>query len=248
VQGVTQMLSKGLSTPTAVLSNGFRSAAAEHPISSDGLVDSHRNRLSKVITAEMIEARGYKSVIQRRALPPEYKDYQRRTGLFIARWPVLLNGPDGSQLRPEHPRLREGKQVKYETPAGQLNALDAHPFIKPLLGKSHVPLWVTEGIIKSDAAVAAGLCCVSLCGVWNWRGARERGGAPLALPDWDGIALKGRLAILAFDADVLTKRPVYDALVRLKGFLERKGADVRILYLEHGDLEDYFADGYARVA
>jgi hypothetical protein len=67
----------------------------------------------------------------------------------------------------------------------------------------------------------------------------------LALPDWEGLALKGRLVILAFDADVMTKRSVYDALVRLKAFLERKGADVRALYLEAGDLEDFFADGYA---
>ena len=226
-------------------SSGFRSAAAAQAVNPDGLVDSHRTRLLRVITAEMIEMRGYKSIVQRSALPTEYKDYQRRTGLFVPRWPVLLDCSDGSQLRPDHPRLRDGKPVKYETPAGQLNAVDAHPFIKPLLARSEIPLWVTEGIIKGDAAVAAGLCCVSLCGVWNWRGARERGGAPLALPDWDGIALKGRLVLLAFDADVLTKRAVYGALARLKGFLERKGAQVGIVYLEHGDLEDFFAEGYA---
>jgi len=199
----------------------------------------------------MIAARGYRSVVDRSLLPSEYlESYQRRLGLLVPRWPVLLSHSEGSQLRPYNPRTsitETGKQkiVKYETPAGQLNALDAHPFVKPLLAKAEVPLWVGEGIIKMDAAVAAGLCGVALSGTWNWRGARERGGAPLALPDWDGIALRRRLVILAFDADVMTKKSVYDALARLKAFLERKGADVRALYLESGDLEDYFADGYA---
>src|SRR5690242_4101692 len=88
-------------------SNGFRSAAGAQAVDHDGLVDSHRNRLLKVITPEMITARGYKSIVQRSTLPTEYMDYQRRTGLFIPRWPALLDSSDGSQLRPDHPRHRD---------------------------------------------------------------------------------------------------------------------------------------------
>jgi hypothetical protein len=226
-------------------SNGFQRAVPPQTVGPDGLIALHRNRLLRTITADMIAARGYESIVERSALPVAYRDsYQRRLGLLVRRWPVLLDHSEGSQLRSDSPRIRQGRPVKYETPTGQLNALDAHPFVKPLLANAEVPLWIVEGIVKGDSAVAAGLCCVALSGVWCWL-ARERGGAPLALPDWDGLALRGRLVILAFDSDVMVKRSVYDALARLKAFLERKGADVRALYLESGDLEDYFSAGYA---
>ena len=228
-------------------SNRFQTAATTL-VGPDGLIEEDRTRLCRTLTPEVIAARVYRSIIRRADLPPEYAEYQRKSGLFITRRPILVDGPDGSQLRPYRPRKRRGKLVKYESPLGQINAIDAHPFVRPLLPRADVPLFVTEGLVKSDAAVAAGLCCVTLCGVWSWRGARERGGPPLALPDWDAIALRGRVVVLAFDADVMTKKSVYSALVRLKAFLARKGADVRILYLEHGDLEDFFAEGYARAA
>jgi hypothetical protein len=62
----------------------------------------------------------------------------------------------------------------------------------------YVPLIVTEGLRKADAAVSVGVCCLGLLGVWNWRGRNEVGGAT-ALVDWERIALKGRSVYLAFD-------------------------------------------------
>jgi Domain of unknown function (DUF3854) len=49
-------------------------------------------------------------------------------------------------------------------------ALDVHPFCRESLKDPGVPLFVTEGIKKSDALVSRGLCAVALIGVWNWRG------------------------------------------------------------------------------
>jgi len=226
---------------------GFQ-RADEQIIGSDGLIEEDRARLLRTQTPEVIAARGCYSILSPADLPAEYASYQRRSGLLLNLWPVLQDRAQGSQLRPYRPRKRRDKVVKYESPASQLNCIDAHPFIRHLLPQAEVPLFVTEGIIKSSAAVSAGLCCVALSGVWSWRGARERGGAPLALADWDAIALRGRPVVLSFDADAFTKKSVYDALARLKAFLERKGARVQCLRLEHGDLEDFFAEGYARVA
>ncbi len=226
---------------------GFQAADPKR-VGVDGLIDEDRARLLRTLTPEVIAARGYESIVRRADLPSAYEEYQRKCGLLIKRRPILSDGPDGSQLRPYRPRKRRGRVVKYETPAHQLNAIDAHPFIRHLLPDAKVPLFITEGIIKADAAVTAGLCCVALCGVYSWRGAREPGGAPLALPDWEAIALRGRAVVLSFDADVMVKKSVHSAFARLKGFLERKGAQVRCLYLERGDLEDFFAEGYAHAA
>src|SRR5262245_4705278 len=38
------------------------------------------------------------------------------------------------QIRPNAPRTKDGKTVKYETPAGARVVLDVHPRIRPLLG------------------------------------------------------------------------------------------------------------------
>jgi len=107
-----------------------------------------------------------------------------------------------------------------------------------------IPLFITEGIPEGDAAVSAGLCCIALLGVWNWRGKNEAGGATV-LADWESIAVKGRVICIAFDSDVMQKREVNEALVRLKAFLESRGAAVKLIYLpdgEHGQkvgLDDY---------
>jgi len=82
-------------------------------------------------------------------------------------------------------------------------------------------LFVTEGARKADAAVPRELCCIDLLGVWNWRGTNEWGGKA-ALPDWDSIALNGRLVYIVFDSDVMLKVAVHTALRRLKAFLEQR--------------------------
>jgi hypothetical protein len=95
-------------------------------------------------------------------------------------------------------------------------------------------LFVTEGVKKADALASQGCCAVALLGVWNWRGTNEQGGK-LALPDWELIALKGRRVYLCFDSDVMLKAQVHQALARLKGFLESRGATVALIYLPSGE-------------
>jgi len=131
--------------------------------------------------------------------------------------------------------------------------VDAHPFLTgshdgppPLISDPSVPLFVTEGPAKADSALSAGLCCVSIQGVWNFRGTNDAGGKT-ALADWESVALNGRRVYLAFDSDAMEKREVHAALARLKAFLESRKAEVRIIYLppgEHGEkvgLDDFIA-------
>lgn len=152
------------------------------------------------------------------------------------------------QLRADNPRVtRAGKSVKYETRAKSSMVIDVPPRIRVQLGDPAVPLWITEGARKADAAVSVGLCCIALLGVWNWRGSNAVGGT-LALADWDSIALKSRRVYVAFDSDVMTKRDVQAALIRFGRFLASRGADLRFVYLpQDGDaktgLDDYLAAG-----
>ena len=221
------------------------------------LTPAHRARLERTMTPEIITARGYVSILPENVgwlATQGYAVYQCGTGLFIPMWPVLAADfegrprPDGSQLRRDKPRTKNAgpgkprKVVKYETPANQISCLDVHPSNRSRLRDLYTELWVTEGIVKADAGASHGMLIVSLQGVWNWLGRDGRGGASAALPDFDALGLKGRIVITVFDADSRDNKHVYDALVRLSGYLRKRGAVVGVKELATGDLEDYWAN------
>jgi Domain of unknown function (DUF3854) len=152
----------------------------------------------------------------------------------------------GYQYRPDEPRLRDGKPVKYETPWQQRNGLDIPPRVGKLLGDPAVPLWITEGVKKADCGAINGLCIVALSGVWNWLHTNTAGGK-VALPDLRDVALNnGRRVILAFDGDVARTPAVHKALHALASYLATKGAKVECAHLPDTDvmtgLDDYLAD------
>jgi uncharacterized protein DUF3854 len=216
-----------------------------------GLLPQHAALISaSAISAEVAAARGYRSVAKKAELGDlGFVESQRQVPtLLVPIWTV--NGEIGSyQHRPDQPRIREGKPVKYETLAGSRMVLDIPPMIHLKLGDPRIPLFLTEGVRKADAAVSRGLCCLALLGVWNWRGTNEYGGK-VALADWESIALNGRHLYIAFDSDVMLKPPVHLALTRLKAFLESRHAKVAVIYLPPGEngqkvgLDDFFAAGH----
>lgn len=249
-----------ITATTSDSSGGFArdpSQPRRTPIQLGYLTEEHRARLRRVIPDAMIESRKYTSVLRGQSWQLEqwgYADYQCKPGLLIPGFPILAENSDGtpyqsgSQLRPDHPRVRRGKAIKYESPPGQPNTIDIHPFARPWLLDIKHPLFASEGIIKCDAGVARGLCCVSFPGVWSWMRKLRPGDSDspsVALPDFRALALRGRSVVIAFDGDAMVKRSVYNALVALKTFLEGKGAKtVHCLYLDPGqDLEDLFS-GY----
>lgn len=223
-----------------------------HPPTADGepLLPKHAALVADSgITEDVAATRGYRSVTTRAEL--------KRLGFGDAqcRVPALLlpiRDVSGEivlyQLRPDEPRVRDGKPLKYETPVRARMTLDVPLHARRWLGDPARPLFVTEGVRKADAAVSHGLCCVAVLGVWNFRGTNEHGGTT-ALADWEAIALNGRDVYVVFDSDVMTKPAVHAALARLKAFLEHRGARVLLVYLPAGDggvkvgLDDFLVAG-----
>jgi putative DNA primase/helicase len=212
------------------------------------LLPQHAGLLTaSAITPEVARARGYRSVDTKAHLE---SIGVAKAGRNVPGLLVPLHDKHGEvwgfQYRPDVPRLNgTGKPIKYETPVKQRNGIDVPPGVGPLLDNPTVPLFITEGTRKADAAACAGLACVSLSGVWSWLGTNPSGGKT-ALADWHDIALNGRPVLLAFDSDVMIKPDVRKALERLAGYLTSKGAKIGYLHLPHGGdgktgLDDYLA-------
>ena len=115
-----------------------------------------------------------------------------------------------------------------------------------------MPLIITEGVRKADAAASIGLRAIDLLGVWGFRGNNGEGGITV-LDAWNAIALNSeRPVYICFDSDAMTKAGVHSALKALTRFLEARGAMVRIIYLPNGDdgrktgLDDFLAAGNGR--
>lgn len=174
------------------------------------------------VAPEVVKERGYRTVSSRADLKRlGFTDAQRNVpGLLIP-----VNNTAGEtvlyQYRPDQPRIKNGKPVKYETPPRSRMVLDVHPSSRSKLGDPSQPLFVTEGVKKGDALVSKGLCAVALLGVWNWRGTNEKGGK-VVLPDWNNVALNDRRVYIVFDSDIMLKPEVYEAMRCLKVFLESR--------------------------
>jgi Domain of unknown function (DUF3854) len=218
------------------------------------LLEQHQRLLdASAINPGIARTRGYFSAsnaVTLKQLGFSHSQQKRVPALVIPLWNV--HGEVAfHQARPDQPRLRDGKPVKYETPTGARMALDVHPAARRALGDPTQPLIVTEGIRKADAAFSHGIPAIALLGVWNWRGTNGDGGKA-ALPDWEQVALNDRTVYLCFDSDVTAKPEVQQALDRLAGLLESRGAKVLLARLEPGrngekvGLDDFLSAGGAR--
>jgi Protein of unknown function (DUF3631)/Domain of unknown function (DUF3854) len=214
-----------------------------------GLLPHHRLLLAdSKISEDVVEQRGYWSA----AKPIELRRLGFSTVQAIVPSLVIpIRGIDGElvsyQARPDQPRIMDGKPVKYESPAGSVAVLDVPAGIRDRVRTGVAAVWITEGARKADAAVSAGLVCVSLPGVWSW--VRKIGHAKTVLPDLLRIKFTDRKVVIAFDSDVMVKPEVHAALEKLAKWLEAQGAWVHSLYLPHDDdeklgLDDALASGY----
>ena len=200
------------------------------------LLPQHQEMLeASAISLDVASARGYKSMGSRYDQPELMalgfsKAQARIPGLLIPLYGI--NGDvAGHQYRPDTPRMKEGKAIKYETPKGQRNILDIPPTVRDAVRSARQAFFVTEGARKADAQASLSIPAINISGVWGWRGKNEDGGYT-ALSDWEDISIKGNIFVLAFDSDILTKPQVHQAISRLKAFLEGRGAaKVRVLIL-----------------
>jgi hypothetical protein len=209
----------------------------------------HRKLLSdSAIGHEVAHARGYWTATKGMEL--------RRLGFstvqaIVPALVIPIRDLDGEiasyQIRPDQPRIVDGKPVKYESPIESVPVLDVPEGARELVRTGPAPVWITEGARKADAAVTAGLAYVSLPGVWSWLA--KIGNAETVLPDLLRIRFTDRKVVIAFDSDVMVKPAVHKALERLAVWLESQGAWVHCLYLPVGDekvgLDDFLAQGHS---
>ncbi len=226
-------------------------AAGAPEMTGASLEPRHRAMLgSSAIADEVIAERGYFTATRKVQLGDLGfpASQQIVPALVVPVW-----APHGEvvlyQTRPDQPRMRHGRVVKYETPRDSRTTLDVPPRARPLLGDPSVPLFVTEGVKKGDALASLGLCAVAVLGVWNFRGTNEHGGKTL-LADWESVALNGREVSITYDSDVMVKPAVAAAMARLAPALEARGAHVSFVYLPSGSagekvgVDDYLASGH----
>jgi hypothetical protein len=112
------------------------------------LLEIHKKMLLEEsgIAPEVVEARGYRTIEKKAELKRlGFSEAQCNVpGLLIPVW-----GPTGIvlyQYRPDTPRIRDGKVIKYETPSGSRMTLDVHPFARDKLGDPSVPSGFPKGL------------------------------------------------------------------------------------------------------
>lgn len=215
----------------------------------ESLAQHHRNQLeSSAIDPEIIAERGYRTATTKSDLERlGFGRAQRNVPAMV----IPIYNVHGElalrQIRPDEPRIKDGKVVKYETQSKASLALDVPRRIRDQLGDPSVPLWITEGSKKVDSALSHGLACIGVVGVYGWRGTNDVGGKTV-LPDLEYIAWNDRKVYMAFDSDAMEKPEVHQALKRLADVLKHKGAKVRYINIPSPDgrkvgLDDFLADG-----
>lgn len=122
-------------------------------------------------------------------------------------------------------------QRRYDQPAGSVPRAYLSPQWdwKRVAENVHQEVWITEGEFK---AICAGVHelppTIGLGGVWSWK-SQALGNS--FLPELAAIQWKGRPVTLCFDADIVVKDPVQQALLALAGELARRGARCRRVLL-----------------
>jgi hypothetical protein len=203
------------------------------------LLPQHRALLdASAISEEVVRARGYRTVTEKRELDGIFGPVQRRApGLLIPLRDVY--GEQRSyQLRPDEPRIGgDGKAIKYEMPRGLKMMIDCPPATLEHIRNPRVMLWITEGVRKVDALVSVGLRGIALLGVDCWRGTNEMGGKT-TLEDWFGVALNdGRRVVICLDSDAFQKPSLHRATEILGRWLETRGAELRLSAARRGWFE-----------
>ncbi|WP_414573359.1 VapE domain-containing protein [Nostoc sp. CCY 9925] len=141
------------------------------------------------------------------------------------------NTLEGVQVKPDtSPLDKRGKPQKYLGASGA-NAVPLFlntgipAYWEEILKDKSIPIIITEGAKKAAAALSLLIAAISIPGVST---CRKNGRLHYWLESFAGF---GRTFYLAFDADVLDKRPVQNALISLARDLSATGSKVMIITL-----------------
>jgi predicted P-loop ATPase len=150
----------------------------------------------------------------------------------------------GIQIKPNTPRINDkGKPVKYEGARDQETAplflnTGKEGYWPNILEDVNQKIFICEGAKKAGALLTNNYAGVSIPGVTT---CRKRGRLHQNL---EILAKVGRAFYLCFDNDILTKKPVQDALKGMGAVLKSFGAVVMVVQLPPGEfkgVDDYIA-------
>ena len=181
-------------------------------------------------------------------------------GLVIPLFSSSSAKPLRHQIRFETPRVVEGKEVKFDGPAGQTRGetpgrtpVDFHPSTHAAAHDASVPLIITEGVVKADSSLTAAetpVAVAALAGVWMGVYAATEDRPAYLVAGLSGLPLEGRDIFIAFDADVEGNLlGVAAPLLQLGVLLEEAGAKVRVVTVPpvagdaHAGIDDAMAAG-----
>ncbi len=139
--------------------------------------------------------------------------------------------PNITYLRPDFPRQKGDRYLKYETPVGQPPRPYFSPGFAAQVADPKRLVVFTEGIKKALAVWQAGVPAISAPGVTCWHDIEHK----RATGEWRlnkevaAVALRGRPCAIAFDSDTTTNRDVQVAEARLARMLLEAGATVRLV-------------------
>jgi hypothetical protein len=187
------------------------------------------------IAPEVVAERGVRTVRKGRGqLPSVYSWRQKQRGAGVEFTIHRPNGETSTIFRPDQPDP-ENPGCKYLQPpksrGGPGNVLDVHPSNRRLISDTSVPALFTEGVKKGDSITSAArhegieICPVAISGVWNWMSDGE------PIPDMLDIPVKGRRVYVCLDSDMLRNPNVQRAAEELAKHLQRRGAEVLVVYL-----------------
>ena len=133
-------------------------------------------------------------------------------------------------------RSKESKSVlRYHQPSGHDPMLYYSKYMdwSSVITTSTIPIILTEGEMKANAACKHKLPTISMGGVWNWK-SKKTG----IIQDFKDIDWKERDVWVIFDSDVATKPQVKHAMYSLCTALTSMGAIIRYGGVYHTDMDE----------
>jgi len=125
------------------------------------LLESHFQQLCRGsgISPQVMAERGYRSIVGREELANiGFSAAQQLVpGILLPIWGIERRVVD-YLYRPDEPRLKKGKVVKYENLPHSSNCLDIPPRCLKDVGNPSVDLWIAEGTKKGDSLATLGAC------------------------------------------------------------------------------------------
>lgn len=147
--------------------------------------------------------------------------------------------PDKAPIDPDTKKPRKYFNPSKTAASPLFLEMEAKDYWQRLMFDFTAPIVITEGAKKAGAVLSKGVPCISIPGVTT-------GGKLARLrPELELFCRYGRRIYLAFDRDILSKKPVQQALHNLGRMIAAKGAMVYVLEWANNKkgIDDYLAAG-----